>query len=85
MEANGVEKDGITRNKEEAVNDNLPTAFHIDHKGNYLLLKIKSLLNQIFQRFSFRIVVLSWYLVALVMANITLTSFIWIKLVTGKS
>ena len=48
MEANGVEKDGITRNKEEAVNYNLPTAFHIDHKGNYLLLKIKSLLNQIF-------------------------------------
>ena len=48
LEANGVEKDGITRNKEEAVNDNLPTAFHIDHKGNYLLLKIKSLINQIF-------------------------------------
>lgn len=45
-----MEKDGITRNKEEAVNDNLPTAFHIDHKGNYLLLKIKSLMNQIFQR-----------------------------------
>ena len=48
MEANGVEKDGITRNKEEAVNDNLPTAFHIHHMGNYLLLKITSLMNQIF-------------------------------------
>ncbi|CAH3158996.1 unnamed protein product [Porites evermanni] len=36
LEANGVEKDGITRNKEEAVNDNLPTAFHIDHKKLFI-------------------------------------------------